>query len=81
MNKNFNKSEFLNNYKDKKPIIIKNCFDVSGISWDNINEIVERNNIYSDDFKIAYQGIVEKHHYVETFKFEYLTKMVKTDRA
>ena len=32
-----------------------------------INEIIERSNIYANDFKIAYHGIVEKHHYLETF--------------
>lgn len=67
MNKNFNKSDFLNNYQDKNPIVIKNCFDVSELSWNKINEIIERSNIHADDFKLAYQGIVEKHHYTEVF--------------
>lgn len=37
------------------------------MSWGKINEIIERNNINSDEFKIAYQGIVDKHHYVEQY--------------
>lgn len=67
MSKNFNKLDFLNNCHDKKPIVIKNYFDVSRLSWNKINEIIERSNIYANDFKIAYHGIVEKHHYLETF--------------
>ena len=67
MSKNFNKLDFLNNYHDKKPIVIKNYFDVSRLSWNKINEIIERSNIYANDFKIAYHGIVEKCHYLETF--------------
>ncbi|WFF38436.1 cupin domain-containing protein [Moraxella nasibovis] len=67
MDKNFNKSDFLNNYQDKKPIVFKNCFDVNSLSWEKINEIIERSNIHSDDFKVAYQGIVDKGCYIETF--------------
>ena len=37
MSKNFNKLDFLNNYHDKKPIVIKNYFDISRLSWNKIN--------------------------------------------
>ncbi|RKL86753.1 hypothetical protein D6D74_04070 [Moraxella catarrhalis] len=37
MSKSFNKLDFLNNCHDKKPIVIKNYFDVSKLSWNKIN--------------------------------------------
>lgn len=37
MSKSFNKLDFLNNCHDKKPIVIKNYFDVSRLSWNKIN--------------------------------------------
>ncbi|MCL1624304.1 cupin-like domain-containing protein [Moraxella sp. Tifton1] len=67
MNKNFEKLEFLDNYQDKKLLLSKKCFETDGLTWEKINEIIERNNINPDEFKIAYQGIVEKHHYLETY--------------
>ncbi|MDO4441673.1 MAG: cupin domain-containing protein [Moraxella sp.] len=60
-------NDFIDDYQDKKPIVVKKCFDTGGLTWGKINKIVERNNINSDEFKIAYQGIVAKHHYIETF--------------
>lgn len=60
-------NDFIDDYQDKKPIVVKKCFDTGGLTWGKINKIVERNNINSDEFKMAYQGIVEKHHYIEQY--------------
>ncbi|OOS06584.1 Ribosomal protein L16 Arg81 hydroxylase, contains JmjC domain [Moraxella cuniculi DSM 21768] len=59
--------DFLTNYQDKKPYLFKNIAGIDWFDWLQINQIIERADIISDDFKIAHQGIVEKHHYVESF--------------
>lgn len=35
-------NDFIDEYQDKKPIVIKKCFDVNGLSWQKINEVIER---------------------------------------
>lgn len=42
MNKNFEKLEFLDNYQDKKPIVIKKCFETDSLTWEKINEIIRK---------------------------------------
>lgn len=59
--------DFLTNYQDKKPYLFKNIAGIDWFDWLQISQIIERADIISDDFKIAHQGIVEKHHYVESF--------------
>lgn len=60
-------SNFRNHIQDKKPFLIQNAIAKNSLSWNNINEIIGRADIVSDDFKIAYQGIIAKEKYVEQY--------------
>ncbi|MDD0975996.1 JmjC domain-containing protein [Pseudomonas fontis] len=65
---NISKAHFIDQYQGKKPLLIKNAFDVSqAFSWADANQIIERSSVDSDDFKILHNGLVPKHEYVEAY--------------
>ncbi|MBE8718762.1 JmjC domain-containing protein [Cellvibrio polysaccharolyticus] len=60
-------NDFIKNYQEKKPLLLKGAVNKENFSWQDANEIFERSDVISDDFKISCQGIVQKSEYVEKF--------------
>lgn len=46
---------------------MKEAFSKEGFSWRDANEIFERCDVASEDFKLAFDGIRPKHEYVESY--------------
>lgn len=59
--------DFLSEYQEKKPLLIKSAFSPGKFTWRDANEIFERSAVDSKDFKIAFNGIRPKHEYVESY--------------
>jgi len=69
MNISFNipANEFLEQYQEKKPLLMKGAVSSNDFSWRDANEIFERSNVASNDFKLSCDGIRPKHEYVESY--------------
>lgn len=67
INFQISKPEFLEQYQEKKPLLLKGAVNVKSFSWQDANEIYERSDVASHDFKLAYEGIRPKHEYVESY--------------
>jgi ribosomal protein L16 Arg81 hydroxylase len=59
--------EFVEEYQEKKPLVIKGAFKNDSFSWEDINGIYERSKVESDNFKLSYDGIRPKSEYVESY--------------
>src|SRR5690606_19460640 len=59
--------DFVKNYQEKKPLLLRGAANKENFSWQDANEIFERSDVISDDFKISCQGIIQKSEYVEKF--------------
>lgn len=59
--------EFSSEYQEKKPFLFKNAVNPSCFSWNDVNDVLSRSNIASEDFKLSFDGIVPKHEYIETY--------------
>lgn len=64
---NLSSKPFLATYEEKKPLLLKGAVALDNFSWRDANEIFERANVASDDFKLSYEGIRPKHEYVESY--------------
>ncbi|WP_296216689.1 JmjC domain-containing protein [Pseudomonas sp. UBA2684] len=60
-------SEFLEEYQEGKPLLMKGAASVDSFSWQDTNEIFERADVASSDFKLSYDGIRPKHEYTESY--------------
>ncbi|MCY1268881.1 Cupin superfamily protein [compost metagenome] len=60
-------AETTSHYQAKKPFLIKRAVIPTAFSWRDANEIFERADVASDDFKLSYEGIRPKHEYVESY--------------
>lgn len=58
---------FLAEYQEKKPLLLKQALAVDSFSWRDANEIFERANVASNDFKLSWDGIRPKQEYVERY--------------
>ncbi|OLU31596.1 JmjC domain-containing protein [Pseudomonas sp. PA27(2017)] len=69
MNMNFGLSaaQFHTQYQEKKPLLIKNAVSLGLFGWDDVNQIFERSDVASEDFKLSYDGIRPKQEYVESY--------------
>lgn len=69
MNINFNvlPDEFADRYQEKKPLLLKGAVTSGQFSWRGVNELFERNDVASNDFKLSFDGIRPKHEYVESY--------------
>ncbi|MCO8168823.1 cupin-like domain-containing protein [Pseudomonas sp. 21LCFQ02] len=69
MNMNFGLSaaEFAAQYQEKKPLLIKGAVEPGLFDWDEVNQIFERSDVASHDFKLSCDGIRPKHEYVESY--------------
>ncbi|MEN7530998.1 cupin domain-containing protein [Cupriavidus sp. DL-D2] len=59
--------DFRNNYQERKPFLMPGALPVDAVTWRDVNGIVERANVASDDFKISYDGIRPKGEYIESW--------------
>jgi ribosomal protein L16 Arg81 hydroxylase len=59
--------EFTDLYQEKRPLLLKGAILPITFDWHDANEIFERSDVASDDFKLSYEGIVPKHEYVERY--------------
>lgn len=59
--------EFHKSYFGKQPLLVKNACRHEAFSWREANEIFERRDVLSSDFKLMHDGIVEKFKYVESY--------------
>ncbi len=69
MNINFNvsASDFIKNYQEKKPLLIKGAVSADSFNWEDVNGIYDRSDVASNDFKLSYEGVRPKAEYVESF--------------
>ncbi|OBA10550.1 hypothetical protein A9988_17105 [Acinetobacter calcoaceticus] len=68
MKLNISKNEFLKDFQTKKPFLNKKAFDPS-LSWDNVDEIIARADILSQDFKLNFGGrVLDKNEYIEKYE-------------
>ncbi|WP_095078423.1 JmjC domain-containing protein [Pseudomonas sp. Irchel s3h17] len=69
MNIAFNISfcDFIEQYQEKKPLLLKGAVSKNQFSWQDVNEIFDSCDVASDDFKLSLDGIRPKHEYVESY--------------
>lgn len=67
INFNISPCDFLEQYQEKKPLLVKSAASISKFSWRDVNELFERGDVASDDFKLSFDGIRPKHEYVERY--------------
>lgn len=60
-------SDFARNIQEQRPLLMKSAADVTDFFWKDANEIIERCDVSSPDFKIAHDGIRPKDEYVESY--------------
>lgn len=60
-------SDFIEQYQEQKPLLMKGAAATANFSWRDVNEIFERSNVASKDFKLSCDGIRPKNEYVETY--------------
>ncbi|WP_080408525.1 JmjC domain-containing protein [Burkholderia ubonensis] len=60
-------SDFIEHFQEQKPLLMKAAASTAVFSWRNVNEIFERSDITSKDFKLSYDGIRPKEEYVESY--------------
>ncbi|HZS80703.1 MAG TPA: cupin, partial [Herbaspirillum sp.] len=58
---------FVEQYQEQKPLLMKGAASTDDFSWRDANEIFERSDITSEDFKLSYDGIRLKNEYVESY--------------
>jgi len=60
-------SVFDEQYQEKKPVLMRRAASTEHFSWRDVNEIFERSDVISKDFKLSYNGIRPKEEYVERY--------------
>ncbi|VXA91484.1 Cupin [Pseudomonas sp. 8BK] len=63
----FSGDVFSSQYEEVKPFLLKGAVDVGDFAWGDANEIFERANVFSNDFKLSCDGIRPKKEYVESY--------------
>ncbi|WP_397378975.1 JmjC domain-containing protein [Pseudomonas sp.] len=58
---------FVTTYQEQKPLLLKGALRLNVFSWGDANEIFERANVFSNDFKLSCDGIRPKQEYVESY--------------
>lgn len=64
---NISTDDFLEAYQGKKPLLMRGAVSTKDVSWRDVNEIVARRDVASDDFKLSFDRILPKHEYVESY--------------
>jgi ribosomal protein L16 Arg81 hydroxylase len=60
-------SDFATLYQEKKPLLMKGAVSAQPVSWRDVNQIFERSDVLSQDFKISCDGVLPKSEYVESY--------------
>lgn len=60
-------AEFSEYYQEKKPLLMRQAISTSYFSWKDANEIFDRSDVASEDFKLSLDGVRPKHEYVESY--------------
>lgn len=64
---NVSSSEFCAKYQEKQPLLFKKAVSTESFSWRSANEIIERSNVATSDFKLSLGKVLEKHEYIESY--------------
>ncbi|MDC5255913.1 cupin domain-containing protein, partial [Acinetobacter baumannii] len=68
INLNMPYSHFKENYQEKKPFVFKKSIKHNNVSWNDINEIINRCDASSNDFRVSFaDGNVPKEKYIQTY--------------
>ncbi|OEC37452.1 Ribosomal protein L16 Arg81 hydroxylase, contains JmjC domain [Pseudomonas cuatrocienegasensis] len=67
INFDLSSAEFKEKYEEKKPLLIKGAANTESFSWGDVNQIFERSDVASSDFKLSLAGIRPKEEYVESY--------------
>ena len=67
INFSISSNDFIKNYQEKKPLLMKRAVPLEAFSWRDVNGIFERSDVASNDFKLAYKGIRAKSEYIESY--------------
>lgn len=59
--------KFTGNLSEREPLLIRGGCNASGVTWRQANQIFERCDVLADAFKLAFDGIVPKGKYVESY--------------
>lgn len=59
--------KFTKNHSGRQPLLIRNGCNTNGVTWRQANQIFERCNVLADSFKLAFNGVVPKEKYVESY--------------
>lgn len=60
-------SDFIEQYQEQKPLLMKGAASTANFTWRDVNEIFERSDVASKDFKVSCDGIRPKDEYVESY--------------
>ncbi|MDN7703355.1 MULTISPECIES: JmjC domain-containing protein [Burkholderia] len=60
-------SDFIESFQEKQPLLMRSAASTEVFSWRDVNEIFERSDITSKDFKLSCDGIRPKEEYVESY--------------
>lgn len=60
-------ADFAKNYQEKKPLLMRQVVDADRFSWRDANEIYDRSDVASEDFKLSLDGVRAKSEYVESY--------------
>ena len=61
------RSDFLQFYQERQPLLMKGAVSSVKFSWSDANELFQRCDATSHDFKLSCDGIRPKHEYVESY--------------
>ncbi|WP_333669374.1 JmjC domain-containing protein [Acinetobacter guillouiae] len=68
MNFNISKNEFLKKFQTNMPFLTKQAFEPD-LDWDDVDRIVARSDILSQDFKLNFSGrVLDKNEYIEKYE-------------
>lgn len=59
--------DFVDCYQEKKPLLMKRAVSVGDFCWRDVNEIMIRSDVASNDFKLSFGRVLPKHEYVESY--------------
>ncbi|MEN2385239.1 cupin domain-containing protein [Comamonas sp. A7-5] len=58
---------FIEHHYEREPLLIRGGCGTHGITWRQANQLFERCDVLADSFKLAFDGIVPKEKYVESY--------------
>lgn len=59
---------FIEQYQERQPLLIRNAVEHHGWTWRQVNELLQRCDPTSEDFKLSCNGLRPKPEYVEQYR-------------